>query len=120
MIQYPGRPTFLTLHHLTTLESSTCPTKNYCSFKNCTQFYYPSSYILQNIGMWHAGLLHGIKIKLVLERLKQQNTIIFASKAYKLKYVPFEYFIYYDVIQYAREDIRLGPHTSNRDRKWVK
>ena len=36
-IKVPGRPPFLTLHHPPTLEASTCPTKNYFSFKNYTQ-----------------------------------------------------------------------------------
>ena len=61
-IQAPGRPPFLTIHHLSTLESSTCPNKKSCSSKNCTQFYCLPLDLLHNIGMWHAVLVHCNKL----------------------------------------------------------
>ena len=57
-VQAPGRPSFLTLHHPTTLEDSTRQTKTKTSYKNCTLFYSLPSELLHNIDMWYAGIVH--------------------------------------------------------------
>ena len=58
MIQASGSPPFLTLHHLPTLEASTCPTKRSCSSKNCTQLDSLPLEHLHDSDMWHAGIVH--------------------------------------------------------------
>ena len=119
-IQTPGCLPFLTLHHLSTLEYSTIPTKKFCSSKNFTQFDSLPLDPLHNIGMGYAVLVNRNKLKPVLEQLTQHNPVLRASNSCKLKYVPFDYFMHYNVIKYAWPYRYLGPHTSDRDRKWVK
>ena len=68
--------------------------------------------------MWHAGLIYRNKLKPVLVQLIQHHPDIRASTPYKLKYVPFDYFMHYDNIRYTWADRYLVPHKS--DRKWVK
>ena len=104
-IQAPGLLYFLTWHHPTTLEASTCLTKNSCSSKNCTQFDSLPSDLLCNICMWNLGVVHSKKLKPVLARLTQHNPILCASTSYKLKYILHEYYIHYDVILHAWADI---------------
>ena len=89
-IQDPGRPPLLTLHQPSTLEASTCMTKNSCSSKNCTQFNPLPSDLIHNIGMWHAGLVQPNKLKPSLMKITQHNPVLRASKSYKLKFPPFE------------------------------
>ena len=105
-------PPFLTLKHPTTLESFTCPTKK-SSYKNCTHLDALSLELLHGIGMLYAGLLHRNKLKPVLVRLTQHNSFLCASAPYKLKYVPFDYCMYYDHIQYVWVDRSLGLHKSS-------
>ena len=92
-IQAPGFSPFLARHHLTTLEASTHPTKKSCSSKNCTHFDSLSAYLLQNIYMWHSGLLYFNKRKPFLLRLTKYHPVICYSTSYKLKYVPFGYYM---------------------------
>ena len=89
IIQAPGRPPFLTLHYPPTLEVSIFPTKRSCFSQNCTQFDSFPSDILHNIGIFHMGLVHCNNLKPDLAQITQNNPIIFMSKSYKLKYVPF-------------------------------
>ena len=119
-IHATGRPPFLTLHPLPTLEDFTRPTKNYSSSKNCTQFDFLPSEILHNISTWYAGIVRNNKLKSFLAQLTQFNSVLHAYTSYKLKYAPFNYYMHYDVIQYAWTYIRPGPHKSNRDCKWEK
>ena len=90
-IHPPGRPPFIMIYHPPTLEAYTCPTKKSCYSKNYTQFNSLPLYLLQNIGMWHAGLVHwSKKLKPVLVWLTQHNPVLRASTPYKIKYVPFD------------------------------
>ena len=119
-IQDPGRTPFLTLYHTYNLEASTLPTKNSCTSQNCTQFNSLPPDLLHNISMFHAGLVHHNKLKPVILWITQQNPVSLVPKSYKLKYVPFYYFMYYNIIKYAWKDRILGPHKFNRDHKGVK
>ena len=114
-IHVPGHPPLLTRHYPPTLETSTLPTKNSCSFKNCTKFDSLPLYLLHNIDMWHLGILHCNKLIPFLAQLTQNNPIICASTYHNLKYITFGYYIHYDVILYAWAGRRLRPHTSYRD-----
>ena len=93
-IHAPWRPPFLTLHHPPTLESSTRQSKNDCSPKNCTQLDSLPLDMLHNICMWDAGLVHSNKLKPVLVELTQHHPVLHASTSYKLKYIPFKYYMY--------------------------
>ena len=119
-IHYPRRLNFLILHYSQTLEDSTCPTKRSYSSKTYTQFYYLPSEILLNIGIWYAGIVHRNKLKLVLVLITQHHPVLCAHKSYKLKYVPFEYLLNYNVIKYAWEVRHLRPHKYNHNCKWGK
>ena len=100
-IQAPGRPPFLAINHPPKLEASTRPTKNYFSSKNLRQFDSLPSDLLHNIFMCHASLVHRNKLKIFLVQLTQRHPVIFASTSYKLKYIPFDYFMHYDFIKYT-------------------
>ena len=76
------------LHHPTTLAASTRPTKKHPPSKNSKQFDSLPSDLLHNIGVWHAGLVHYNKLKLVLEWPAQQNPVLCDSKPYKPKICP--------------------------------
>ena len=99
-IQAPGRHTFLMLHRPPTFAASASPTKKSIYSKNFIQLDSLLSYLLHNICMWHAGLLHCKKLKPVLVQLKQHHPVLRASMSYKLKYSPFEYFTNYDANKY--------------------
>ena len=88
-IQTPGCTPFLIIHHPPTLEASINPTKSSCSSKTFAQLYSLTLYLLHNIGMWHAGLIHHNKLKPLLAQLTQHNPVLRASTSYKLKYDPF-------------------------------
>ena len=105
----PGRPSFLTLHHPTILESSTFQTEKYVSSKNWTRFNSLPSDLLHNICMWNAGLLHHNKLKPVLVQATLHRPVICEFKYYKL---------HYNIIQFTWGDRCLGPHTSEFDRKF--
>ena len=117
-IHSPVLPPFLAQHHPPTLEASICPTKSSCSSKRFPRSDSLPSEFLHNIYIWHSCILHRNKLKPVLSWLTQNNPGICASMSYKLKYVPFGYYMHYDVIQYVWKDRHRGPHTSNHDRKW--
>ena len=59
------------------------------------------SELLHNIDMWNAGVVYGIKLKLVLMRLTQHHPFLRAYTYDKMKYTPFEYYMYYDHIKYV-------------------
>ena len=118
--QAPDRPPFLTPHQQPTLESSICPNKIYCSSKIFTQFNSLPLTLLYNMVLWHAGPLHYNKLKQVYVRLIQYHPFLCVSTSYKLKYVPFDFFINYAVIKYGRADRLLGPPKYDQDRKWEK
>ena len=112
-IHPPWYPPLLTLHQLPTLEASTLPTKKYVPYKKFTQFDSLPSDFIHYIGMWHAGLVHSNKLKPVLVKLTQHHPVLFSSKFFKLKYIPFDYYIHYGNIWYVWADIYLGPHKYN-------
>ena len=117
-INSPGRPHFLTIHQPTTLEASSNPTKNYVSYKICTQLDSLPSEILHSIDMCHAGLLHCNKLKPILLKLTQHPPVIHAYTSYEFKYFPFDYHTHYYHIKYVWEYRRLGP--KNPVHKWGK
>ena len=89
IIKATGRPPFLALNQPPTLEASTLPTENKCFYKTFTELDSLTSYLLRNIDMWHAGLLHCNKLKPVLLRITQHHLSFFwsglrGSKAYSL------------------------------------
>ena len=92
-IQAPGCPPFLTLHHPTTIEAYTRPTKKSYSSKNFTQLDYIPSDLLHNIGMWITGFEHLNKLKPVLVQLTQHYPVLCAPTSYKIKYISFDYYI---------------------------
>ena len=59
----PGSPPLLKSQNPSSLEVSTCPNKNYCSSKLCTQFYTLPSDILRTIDPRNFSLVHHKKIK---------------------------------------------------------
>ena len=89
-IKVPGHPPLRNRNHPPDLESSTCPTKTYRPWKNCTQFDTLPSELLHNIDTWHSGIIHCDNFKPVLVRLTQRNPLFFPTNPYKLKYVPFD------------------------------
>ena len=93
-IQAPRKSPLLTLNHTHTLEASTCPTKNNCSSKNCTQLDSLPLEHLHDSDMWHAGIVHYKKLNPVLVRLTQHHPVLRASLSYKLKQSPFDYFMH--------------------------
>ena len=105
-VQAPGRPSFLTLHHPTTLEDSTRQTKTKTSYKNCTLFYSLPSELLHNIDMWYAGIVHTNKLKPFSVRLTQHRPLLRESMWY------FDYYMYYNHIKYVWVGRRLGSHNS--------
>ena len=120
-IQAPGRPPFLMQHHP--------PTHPWClHFSNkkvlflqkITPLYYLTLYLLYNIGMWNAGIVHHKKLKPLLVWLTQHHQVLRTSTSYKLKYSPLDYYMYYNNTRYVWVYRRLDPHKSNRDRKWGK
>ena len=50
--------------------------------------------------------------------LTDQNPVLCASTAAKLKYVPFGYYMNYDFVRYLWADICLLPHTPKHYSKW--
>ena len=92
-IQAPGRPPFITLHQLPLAQL-----KSLVSSKNFTHFDSLLLALLHNIVLCHAGIVHYNKLKPVLVRLTQHNPDLCASNSYKLKYVPFDYFMHSDII----------------------
>ena len=118
-IEVTGRPPLLKWHHRPTLEDFDLLTKT--SFiKKCTQFNILPSDLLHTIDTWHLGIVHHNNLKPVLAQLNQHNPVLRDSNSYKLKYLTFDYYINFDVIQYMWVDRRLGPHTPDRDRTWGK
>ena len=88
-IKVPVNPTLLMLNYPPTLEASTLPIK-FFPYKNCTQFNSLPLELLHKIDMWHAGIVHHNKLKLVLVKLTQHHTVLCVSTSNKLKYAPFE------------------------------
>ena len=68
--------------------------------------------------MWYAGILHNIKLELVLVQLIQHYPVLRLSTSYELKYISFGYYTHCDHINYVWEDRCLGPHNSIH--KWLK
>ena len=116
--QSPGCPPFLTLHHPSTLEASTHPTKKSCSSVNCTNLDSLPQKLLRNINMWNTGLVHCNKLKPVLMWPTQHHPVVPVSTSYKLKYVPFEYYMHYDNIRCGWAYRRHGPYKYNCELKW--
>ena len=86
------------------------------SYKNCTQLDSFLSELLHNISIWKVGLVHQNKLKPVLVKITQHHPVICVSMSYKLKYMPFNYFMNYDHIRYVWADRCLVPH--KYDHKW--
>ena len=97
-IQEPEHPPFLTINHPPTLKASTRVTTKSRSSKTFKQFYSLPLDRLNNIFMWHTGLVHCNKLKPVLARLTQQNPVPCVSNSYKLKYAPYDYYTHYNFI----------------------
>ena len=87
IIQAPRLPLILTLHHPPTIEASTCRTKRSCLFKIFTQLDPLPSNLLNNIGMWNAGIVNCNQPKRFLVWLTQHNPVLSAYTSYKLKKV---------------------------------
>ena len=115
-IQAPGRPSLLTLNHPPTLEASTCATEMSCLPKIYTQLDSLPLKLLNNIGMRNVGLVHHNKLKLVLVQITQHHPVICVYMSYKLKYMPFNYFMHYDHIEYVWADRCLTPHKYDHKR----
>ena len=100
MIQAPGRPPLIMLHHPPPIEASTRLNKNSYSSKNCTQFDSLPSDLLRHIDMWHVVLVHCNKLKTLLAQFIQHHPVLHESTTYKLKYAPFDYYMHYNIIRY--------------------
>ena len=87
--QAPGCPPFLTIYHPPNIEYSTRPNKKSFSSENCTQLGSLPLKLLHIIGILHADLVNNNKLKPVLAKPKQNNSVICTSNYYEQKYVPF-------------------------------
>ena len=99
-IHTPVRTPFLTLHHPPTIEDNTLPNEEVLFLQKSTQFDSLPSDLLHNIEIWHACIVDCNKLKPVSAQLTQHNPVLCVSKSYKLKYSPFDLFMYFNFIQY--------------------
>ena len=117
-IKVPGHPNLLQRHHQPTLEVSTCPTKNECSSKNCTQLDTLRSDILHTIDTRYLSLVHHETFKKVLAWIKHQNPVLHSTRSYKLKYIQFDNPMHDQEIFYVWANRCLAPYTPLRDLLW--